>query len=162
MGFYISEEPHFPAATRGHHGSIPHKVFNNATKKRTIVNWPEEGSFRQVLDAMGAAAELMSMPPRLLEGAAQDPARDPRVKPHQRLAAAAAKSVSAVQSQARVPEVRRKTEQETEAGDGGGDGAKQGALAQGKTRVWGVRSLARQGAAPKRTHRNRCEAFELR
>ena len=41
--------------------------------------WP------QILDTMGAAAELMSTPPRLLE---QGTAADPRVKPHLRLAAA--------------------------------------------------------------------------
>ncbi len=41
----------------------------------------------QILDTMGAAAELMSTPPRQLEQQ-QGPATDPRVKPHLRLAAA--------------------------------------------------------------------------
>ena len=39
----------------------------------------------QILDTMGAAAELMSTPPLMLE---QGTAADPRVKPNQRLAAA--------------------------------------------------------------------------
>lgn len=109
-----------------------------------------------MLDAMGGAAELMSSAPRLLEGAAQDPAHDPRVMPHKRLAAAASKAASRGQPQVRVPEVGQTNEKDSQANGGRGNGAQQGTSAQGKTRVWGVRSLATQGAALKRTYRNRC------
>ena len=47
----------------------------------------------QILDTMGAAAELMSTPPRQLEQQ-QGPAADPTVKPHLRLAAAREEAVA--------------------------------------------------------------------
>lgn len=103
---------------------------------------------------MGAAAELMSTPPQLPGAPALDPARDPRVKPHQRLAAASA--TSATSDAARVSEIGLVGRESEHSGNGNGGDGSEGALTGSKTRVWGVRSLAKQSAAPKRTFRNRC------
>ena len=100
----------------------------------------------QVLDAMGAAAELMSTPPRLLGAPAIHPGLDPHVRPHQRLAAAA---------DARVSEVGSAGRESGRMGSGEGSEVRGEALPRGKTRVWGVKSLAQRSAAPKRTFRSR-------
>lgn len=102
---------------------------------------------------MGAAAELMSNPPQLPGAPALDPARDPRIKPHERLAAASA--ASEISDTARVHEIGSVGRESEHSGNGKGSDVSEGAMMGSKTRVWGVRSLAKQSAAPKRTFRNR-------
>ena len=106
---------------------------------------------RQVLDAMGAAAELMSTPPRLLE---QGPAADPRLKPHLRIKAAkeaAEEEQRRVQTSEGGTSVAGRTAADADAGQ-----AATSAEGGGKSRVWGHRSIAKRAAGTRRTHRNRC------